>query len=286
MGIGSALGLDEDENEMQDKRSWRLLDTGAHSGVWNMALDEALWRVLSQRGTAPVLRLYRWREPTLSLGRFQSLEAINLEACRRLGIAVVRRPTGGRAILHHERELSYSLVHPLEGMGSVLQSHRRISEALRLGLRRLGIEAELVKAGAEAGRGTSSTGAEAACFATPSWWELTARGRKLVGSAQVRSQRALLEHGSLLLELELEKLAEILTPDGSPKGKRELERVLRRQASGLWEAASREITPEELKEALTAGFAERFGVELLPDEPTPEELELAATLVERYAMPR
>lgn len=257
-----------------------------------MALDEALWRVASRKGTTPVLRLYRWSEPTLSLGRFQSLEAINLEACRRLGIGVVRRPTGGRAILHHERELSYSLVHPLEGMGSVLHSHRRISEALKLGLRKLGLEAELmrVRGGGEDDHDRRSqpraipTWAEAACFASPSWWELTARGRKLVGSAQVRNRWALLEHGSLPLELDLERLAAVLSPDGSPERMiRTLKQALRRRASGLLEAASREFTLEELKEGLITGFAERFGVELLPDEPTLKELELAATLVEKYA---
>ncbi|MFQ6034067.1 MAG: biotin/lipoate A/B protein ligase family protein [Candidatus Bipolaricaulia bacterium] len=168
---------------------WRLIISGVESGGWNMALDEALWRSFSEVGR-PTLRLYRWVGPTLSLGRFQRVETVDLEECARREIEVVRRPTGGRAVLH-DREVTYSLVHPLEEMGGVEEAHRQIAEALVAGLRKLGLAAELVEVE------RSSRNISGACFAAPTRFELTISGRKVAGGAQVRDRLALLEHGSL-----------------------------------------------------------------------------------------
>ena len=253
---------------------WRLIVSGVGSGGWNMALDEALWRSFPKVGR-PTLRLYRWSEPTLSLGRFQGTELVSLKECTRREIAVVRRPTGGRAILHDD-EVAFGLVHPLEGMGSVLEAHRRIAEALIRGLRRLGLAAELVgvRRGSRGSRGSSGV----ACFAVPSRFELAISGRKVVGSAQVRDRLALLEHGSLPLELDEELLATVLQPDGLSR--EAFEQSLRQRAAGLREFLAG-LLPEELEEALIAGFAEQFKVSFVEEGPTIEELALAEELWER-----
>ena len=252
-------------------REWRLLRTGLGGPAWNMALDEALWR-LSPR---PVLRLYRWALPTLSLGRHQRLSAPILEALEREReeeeIALVRRPTGGRAVLHDPiHELTYSVVHPSAGMGTVLESHKKIHEALALGLRRLGLEAELAP-----GR-RDRTGV--ACFAAPSRTELMVKDRKVAGSAQVRDGHALLEHGSLPLRLDPARLARLLGDEG-------LQTMLAREAAGLWEFLPG-LKLMELEAAVIAGFAERFKVAFLEDRPTPEELALAEELTEKYESPK
>jgi lipoate-protein ligase A len=253
---------------------WRLIISGAGSGRWNMALDEALWRSYAKI-ERPTLRLYRWSRPTLSLGRFQRAEAVDLGECVRRGIEVVRRPTGGRAVLHDD-EVAYSLVHPLDGMGGVLESHRRIAEALALGLRKLGLAAELMKGERSSRNSRASSGA---CFAAPSRFELAIAGRKVAGSAQVRDRLTLLEHGSLPLELDLEGLAAVLRPDGLLQGRSE--ELLRRRAAGLREFVA-PLQPEELEEAVIAGFAERFGVDFVEDNLTAEELALAEELMEGY----
>jgi len=253
---------------------WRLLRSGAGSGAQNMALDEALWRSFSRVGR-PTLRLYRWAGPTLSLGRFQRVETVDFEECARRGIAVVRRPTGGRAALHSS-EVTYSLVHPLEGIGNVKESHQRIGEALALGLRRLGLAAELMKVE------RSSRSFSGACFEAPTDFELAIRGRKVAGSAQVRDHQVLLEHGSLPLELDSEKMAAVLRPNGLPQ--EEFERLLRRRAAGLRNFIA-DLQLEEVEEALITGFAEHFGVELVEDPPTEEEFKLAEELMERYSNP-
>ena len=244
--------------------------SGVGSAQWNMALDEALWRSFSKVGR-PTLRLYRWTRPTLSLGYSQRAEEFDLGECARLGVEIIRRPTGGRAVLHG-LEVTYSLVHPLEGMGGVNESHRKIGEALALGLRKLGLAAELVKAE------RSSLASSAACLEVPSYSELTIAGRKVAGSAQVRNHLALLEHGSLPLELDLERLAAVLWPDGLPRER--FKDLLRRRAGGLREFAA-QLRLEEVEDAIIAGFAERFEVEPVEGPPTTEELKLAEELVER-----
>jgi len=236
-----------------------------------MALDEALWRSYAKIGR-PTLRLYCWSGPTLSLGRFQQAASVDLEECARRGIAVVRRSTGGWAVLHNF-EVTYSLIHPLDGMGSVEESHRQIAEALTLGLRGLGLAAELI----EVKRSFRSLSL-GACFETPSDFELGILGKKVAGSAQVRDHQALLEHGSLPLELDLEALAAALRPNSLSQ--KEFEKLLQRRAAGLREFSA-QLRQEEVEEAIIAGFAERFGVDFVEDNPTAEELALAEELVER-----
>lgn len=172
---------------------WRLLDTGARDGAWNMACDVALMDRARRTGDA-VFRVYAWARPTLSFGRHESARRQYHEtAIRAAGVDVVRRPTGGRALLHH-REVTYSVTAPLDAGESLGASVRRINQILLRALHHLGVAAT------EAADARALRPEGAACFAVPGPGELTLAGRKLVGSAQVRQDGAMLQHGSILLD--------------------------------------------------------------------------------------
>ena len=174
---------------------FRLLDTPPAPGAWNMAVDAALMEAV-RGGAPPVLRFYRWDPPCLSLGRNQPAAGrYDLDALTAAGVEVVRRPTGGRAVLH-DRELTYSVVAGDGALGGPRAAYAAVNRALVAGLRRLGVEAALQpRTGARA-----PVPSLAPCFKEPAEGEVVVGGRKLVGSAQFREGGVLLQHGSLLLE--------------------------------------------------------------------------------------
>ena len=173
---------------------WRLLQTPPLDGPANMALDHALMARARQGGEA-VLRVYEWSAPVLSLGRNQRARGIYIdEELIRRGIAAVRRPTGGRALLHH-REITYSLTAPANAGESLGVMYRRMNDLLLQALSALGVPAGLARPAARARPPTAMP-----CFAEPSRGEIVVDGRKLVGSAQWRDAGALLQHGSILME--------------------------------------------------------------------------------------
>jgi lipoate-protein ligase A len=168
-----------------------------------MALDETLMARARASGEW-VLRVYSWASPTISLGRNQTARGrYDLERIRVRGLAVVRRPTGGRAILHH-REITYSVTAPVEGAGDLRESYERINRLLLDALRKLGVMAEAARPGVRAAPPGMSP-----CFDEPAAGELTVAGRKLAGSAQWRSDGALLQHGSILIADDQSSLAEL-----------------------------------------------------------------------------
>lgn len=172
---------------------WRLLDTGARDGAWNMACDAALMTRARRTGET-VFRIYAWERPTLSFGRHESAaRQYDATAIAAADIDVVRRPTGGRALLHH-REVTYSVTAPIVAEEPLRASVRRFNQVLLRALHHLGVPA------VEAEQPHAMRPAGAACFAVPAAGELTLGGRKLVGSAQVRAEGALLQHGSILLD--------------------------------------------------------------------------------------
>ncbi|HEX3015842.1 MAG TPA: biotin/lipoate A/B protein ligase family protein [Desulfobacteria bacterium] len=254
---------------------WRLIEMGYYSGAMNMAVDEAITTVMSSGEGPPTLRFYGWAPACLSLGYAQRFTEVNPEACRKQGIDVVRRPTGGRAILH-DREVTYSVIAPEENAlvsGTILQSYLKISRGLLFGLQKLGIQAEIVGHKDPNGLGT------AACFDSPSFYELVIGGRKAVGSAQTRKNGILLQHGSIIRELDADVLFELLEFPHEAERVR-LKQAFRRKACALQEAAGRVFSDHEIVEAVTAGFAAAFGVKLVNGELTPEEQALAERLAE------
>ena len=182
---------------------WRLLITPPSSGAENMALDEALMDRARRTGEW-VLRVYSWVKPTISIGRNQTARGrYYLDRIADRGIDVVRRPTGGRAILHH-REVTYSVTGPVSGAGDLRASYLRINRLLVAALESIGVCATP----AAPTRRASAPGI-APCFDEPSAGELTVDGRKLAGSAQWRVDGALLQHGSILVQDDQSQLAEL-----------------------------------------------------------------------------
>jgi lipoate-protein ligase A len=173
---------------------WRLLLSPPRSGAANMAMDDALMTRARRTGER-VLRVYTWSEPTLSLGRHQAArERIDPDVARALGVSLVRRPTGGRALLHH-REVTYSVTAPLARDESVRAWYEATNAVLLRALRALGVRAE-----SAAADGRTPLPASASCFVRPDDGEITVGGRKLVGSALLRQKDALLQHGSILID--------------------------------------------------------------------------------------
>ena len=252
-----------------------------------MALDEALWQNYAtqlEAGLRPpaILRFYGWQPAALSLGYSQRAEReVDFEACARLGIDWVRRPTGGRAILHDEGELTYSLVAACDDPrfeGGVLESYRKISGALVEGLARLGVEAEL----ASKDRRGSQNALSAACFDAPSAYEVTWQGRKLIGSAQARQHGVLIQQGTILLSVDVTRLFAVLRSDDRAGA---VAQVSRRLVS-IEEARGRAVSFEESQAAFLAAFAAHYAAPLIESEPDETESGLATRLVAaKYANP-
>lgn len=274
---------------------WRLITGFDLPGHRQMALDEALLESVI-RGGAPVVRLYTWRPATLSLGVNQPIAGVDRAACRERGFGLVRRITGGRAVLH-QHELTYAVIAPRSDprvSGGMIESYRKISAALVRGLRMLGADValaepdtELVRRiarahlrhnGAGAGGAQSTAdgadGAEGAgaggepeygavCFDVATAYELTAGGRKLVGSAQARRGDALLQHGSILLDIDFDAWTAVFTYENE-QARRQAAHKLPARMTSLRQELGRTVTPAEVCAALSRAFEEEFAISLEP----------------------
>ncbi len=252
-----------------------------------MAIDEAILTAHRQGLVPPTVRFYGWSPASLSIGYFQQAEKeIDFEALRERGLGFVRRPTGGRAVLH-DRELTYSLVVSANypGIpGNVTEAYRVLSMGLLLGFRRLGLDAEMACLHQPAGKdGRLST---AACFDAPSKYELVVEGRKIAGSAQMRSKGVILQHGSILLELDAGKLFSVLRfPE--PADRERMKRLFERKAVAIQTCLTRKNLPpatmREVEDAFRAGFSEGLDTDLPESGLTGYETELAGRLAaEKY----
>ncbi len=259
--------------------SWRLLITPPTDGAWNMAIDEAILYALAEGNGQPTLRFYAWDPPCLSLGYNQRWQDVDQAACKALGCTWVRRATGGRAILHTD-ELTYSVITRAGDprvAGGIVESYRQLSRGLLLGLHRLGAQAAQ-----SAGYKPRTPEQGAACFDTPSHYEVTLNGKKLVGSAQVRRKGMLLQHGALPLSGDITRIFDALTLSKAEKS--DLSQKLLARATTLEKELGRVITFETAADALTKGFAEALNLRLQPGQLTSRERELAAQLrAEQYA---
>lgn len=267
------------------KRRWRFIHSGALSPAENMAIDEAIMLVHSEGKTLPTLRFYEWSPATLSIGYFQKAEdEVDLEAIEREKVGFVRRPTGGRAVLH-DQELTYSMIvsERYEGLPkTVNESYRVLSEGLLLGFQKLGLQAEMVSLASEDDQARYASMGSAACFDSPSWYELVVEGRKAAGSAQTRQKGVVLQHGSILLELDADLLFSLLRFPND----RLRERLKRnfidkavainhlRRSLGLEVLELRDV-----ERAMKEGIKESLNIEFVHDELTNEEKELANELV-------
>ncbi len=247
---------------------WRLIYSPAADGPTNMAVDEAVLHTVGSQESLPTLRVYRWEPPCLSIGRGQSVQDVDRRALEAAGYDLVRRPTGGRSLLHID-ELTYSIVVPEDDPrvgGGVVESYRRLSAGLVRGLERLGV-AEIVADERAANREVEG----AVCFEVPSHYEITVGGKKLVGSAQMRAQGVVLQHGAIPLHGDIARICPFLTdlPDATRVRTRAttVERVLSHRVS--WDAAA---------DALVAGLAEALDLTLDLGHLTAEESAAAREL--------
>jgi len=256
----------------------RLLHDGPQPGARNMAVDESL--MSSAREGLVTLRFYEWETGTLSFGRNQTAAGkYDADRAAARSIDIVRRPTGGRAVYHH-RELTYTVAAPADLWGSLREAYCRINQALAAGLQKLGAPVVCAPSRKSA---PSPRPTARACFRDPLPGEVTAEGRKLVGSAQWRDGGALLQHGSILLINEQRVTEELRVgadePAATPQSRAHT------SAIGLADLLTDVPESNQLVEALAGGFESEFDTEVREGSVSAAETRTSNRLTERYMDP-
>lgn len=247
-------------------QGWRFIDSGAGSASFNMALDEAIAASVRNGECPPTLRFYSWDRPSLSLGCFQKSSDLDLDYCRQSTIPFVRRPTGGRAVLHDD-ELTYSFSVRTDRepfSKGLMESYRRISHVFDLAFRKIGIQVEPKM---QRERGRVLTG-NPLCFGSSSYGELLLNNRKIVGAAQKRWKDGLLQQGSIPYTGDKDMIVRIFGRKGSETG---------HALYGLKEL-SQDFDDQNFRKAVQEAFEETFRVSLLTSHPAPTEARLALEL--------
>jgi lipoate-protein ligase A len=224
------------------KRAFRFILSGANSGAFNMAVDESVMSGIRDGSSTPVLRLYTWSPPTISMGYFQSAADIDFAACENDGIGVVRRITGGRAVLHSD-EITYSIVFGQEDFSpfAMKEIFVFVARCLVDSLRTLGIDSKI----AEKTRGSLKS---PNCFASPAQYEIeSVRQGKLIGSAQVIKDGVVLQHGAIPLTGSYREISRYLRGDNSFKS-----------ASSISQVSPGGSCEEGLVDALRKGFSKHL----------------------------
>ncbi|MFY3793145.1 lipoate--protein ligase family protein [Ureibacillus sp. MALMAid1270] len=255
------------------KATWYFINSGPCSPSYNMALDEALLDFHSEGKIPPVIRFYEWNPATLSIGYFQRAERdIDLNAVKEQGLGFVRRPTGGRAVLH-DSELTYSIIVSEEYPNipvTVTEAYRVLSEGLLLGFQNLGLNAYFSIPDSEEKLSDLKKPKSAVCFDAPSWYELVVEGKKVAGSAQTRQKGVILQHGAILLDLDEEKLLSVFKFQSS-EAKEKMRLTLPEKAVAINRLTDRRITIPQCIEAFKKGFEDSLEIELVPYELTEEQ---------------
>jgi len=256
-------------------QSWRIIPYRKSDAFENMAIDEAVFLVNQNTGSRPTLRFYGWDPPAVSLGFFQDYnEGANEEFCRESRIDIVRRLTGGKAVLH-ENEITYSLVAGLDNPlfpNGILGTYMVISRCLIAALSEIGVRAEMETSRPQAAVG----GLKSFCFSMPSQYELLVGGRKICGSAQVRSSGSFLQHGSLLLEYDPVRTCKAI----SNSGKTDHLLHMTESVTSIGEHVPTRLEPGEFCSVLKSAFERCLGVKIEEDSLAPEEEDLKRKLVE------
>jgi lipoyl(octanoyl) transferase len=256
------------------KKVWRLLITPPAHGAWNMAADEAILEAIGRGASLPTLRLYSWEPACLSLGYAQLSSDVDKARLQERGWELVRRPTGGRAVLHTD-ELTYSVIAPLDEprvAGSVLESYSRLAAALVEALRLLDLPVE-IQEHTQASRQAPNP----VCFEVPSNYEITVAGRKLVGSAQARRKEGLLQHGSLPLTGDLTRILQVLTFPNEEARQQAASRLLER-ATTVEAALGRKVSFSDAAKAFIDAFESVLDLHFQPGGLSPQEKARAGDL--------
>ncbi|MCD6298997.1 MAG: lipoate--protein ligase family protein [Thermoplasmata archaeon] len=237
-------------------KEWRLLIHGAGDAFTNMAIDESL--LVSGR---PTVRLYRWRPSAISIGYFQGIkEEVNLEECKRHGVDVVRRISGGGAVFHDEHgEITYSLVAPEEMLPkNILESCDKICSSIAGGLGHLGVNAEFSPLN-----------------------DIVVNGRKISGSAQTRRHGNVLQHGTILIDPDIELMFSLLNVSEKKIEDKGIDRASKRVT--CLKDETKKVGENEVMDALVRGFEEGFGMHLAAGEMREDEIMRIDGLREKYA---
>ena len=274
--------------------NWRVLYTPASRGAWNMAADEAILEHIHRGESAPTLRLYAWNPPCLSLGHAQPFADVDVARLSEHGWDIVRRATGGRAILHTD-ELTYSVTGSGEDpvlSGGVLESYNRLAQALLYAVRELGLPVEIKEhiGHASPSRDFASvtyngTKVNPVCFEVPSTYEITVQGKKLIGSAQARKKEGVLQHGSLPLTGDLTRICDALVFKDESARNAAAQRLLTRAAT-VESVLGRRVDWETAAQAFVGGFEAALGICFERGMMSQSELKRTEELVkEKYGNP-
>jgi len=268
------------------KPIWYFINSGACRPSFNMALDEALLDWHSEGLLPPIIRFYQWNPATLSIGYFQNVaKEINLEEVKKHNLGFVRRPTGGRGVLH-EHELTYSVIVSEDYPNmprTVTEAYRVLSEGLLIGFQKLGLDAYFSVPDTEENKSDLKNPKSSVCFDTPSWYELVVEGKKVAGSAQTRQKGVILQHGAILLDLDEDKLVSLFNYP-SEKVKARVRRGLPEKAVAINRIRKTPTTIEECIVAFKSGFAEGLDVNLEPYSLSNDQIEYVKALeTRRYA---
>lgn len=263
--------------------TWRLLITPPARGAWNMAADESILLHIGRGDSPPTLRLYAWTPACLSLGYAQPYADVDAQRLKSHGWEVVRRATGGRAILHTD-ELTYSVIAPNDEprvAGSVLESYNRLAQALLLAVKYLDVPVKMEEVTAQ----DSILRHNPVCFEVPSTYEITVDGKKLIGSAQARKKEGVLQHGSLPLTGDLTRICQALAFESEAAREDASKRLLER-ATTVEGALGREVSWEEARQAYVRAFEAQLGIQLKEGNLSESESKMTDFLVkEKYNHP-
>ncbi|MEL6150289.1 MAG: biotin/lipoate A/B protein ligase family protein [Chloroflexota bacterium] len=253
-------------------REWRLIYSEPMEGAANMAADEAILRSVAAKQQPPTLRVYAWNPFSLSLGYGQRIGDADLDRIVDNGWTLVRRPTGGRAILHGD-ELTYSVTmpedHPIAA-GGIIETYLRLSNGLMLAMERMGLNAHADPDGEE----DPSKGP--VCFEVPSKYEITVGGKKLIGSAQLRRGGGVLQHGTLPLYGDIARICDALAYESEDAREQAKQQV--RERAATMQSAGLTVTWDMAATALAIGMAQALDVELEDGEMSDDELKEAERL--------
>lgn len=262
--------------------TWRLLITPPARGAWNMALDESILEHIGRGASLPTLRLYAWDPACLSLGHAQPYADVDITRLHERGWEVVRRLTGGRAILHTD-EITYSVIAPNDEprvAGTVLESYNRLAQALLLAVQQLELPVEMKE-----GKPNETAAPNPVCFEVPSTYEITVGGKKLIGSAQARKKEGVLQHGSLPLVGDLTRICQALVFENEAAREQASKRLLSRAAT-VESALGRAVSWETAAQSFIQAFEAQLGLTLERGELSPSEAQRTEELVqEKYDHP-
>jgi lipoyl(octanoyl) transferase len=258
---------------MDMNETWRFIDSGNCSPAYNMALDEALLEWHSKGKIPPTIRFYGWAPATLSIGYFQKVEKeVNMEAVKQYGLGFVRRPTGGRGVLH-DQELTYSVIvsekYP-EMPATVTEAYRVISEGILEGFKKVGLDAYFAVPRTDEERNALKNPRSAVCFDAPSWYELVVEGRKVAGSAQTRQKGVILQHGSIILDINEDKLFDLFNYP-SDRVRERMQKNFKNKAVAINALRETPLTMDQAKQAFHYGFEKGLNITLEPYTLTAEE---------------